>query len=244
MVSPTDSLPSIFDLWHDYVSHLERNPVVVEVGVQDGYDTFRLAAIAQRARLEMLWVGFEPDPRNVVGCRARGIPVEPYACSDADGHAELWLSDGQLPTSPGRNHTGSSSLQRPTAHLTIHPWCKFERRAVVRTVRLDRILPSAVCPDLIWADVQGAQRKFLAGAMDVLARAHWLYIECHSVPCYQDEPTYDELCALLPDWTVIHRWTNDVLLERSDGGPPVTVNDASFVSSRPIARLHPVRVRF
>jgi hypothetical protein len=31
---------------------------------------------------------------------------------------------------------------------------------------------------------------------------------------YENEPTFEELCGLLPGWRVLQRWPADVLFER------------------------------
>lgn len=204
---------SIYDYWQERCRLTLHRPLrVVEVGVHHGTDTQRLARVAG-GRME--WVGLEPDPRNVAACIRHGVHVLPFAASDREGVAEFWLSDGETPGCPGRRHTDSSSLERPTAHLEEHPWCTFDQRVSVYTVRLDDVVPPEFAPDLLWVDVQGAQRRVLAGAQSVLSRTHWLFIECHPAPMYENEPTFEELCALLPGWRVVQRWSADVLFERT-----------------------------
>lgn len=162
------------------------------------------------------------------------------AASDTTGEATMFLSSGEGPGTPGLQHTVSSSLNAPTRHLQAHPWCTFDQTATVRTVRVDDLVtwarhaadflrarrrptdavpgdglgePLAGAIDLVWADVQGAQRKVLAGAARTLARTRFLYIECHADPLYEDEPTLAEMLALLPDWTLVAQWYDEVLLQ-------------------------------
>ena len=66
--------------------------------------------------------------------------------------------------------------------------------------------------DLMWVDVQGAQRKVLEGARNTLNKTRFLDIECHPEPLYEDEPTPQELVEMLPGWEVIAQWPTDVLL--------------------------------
>jgi FkbM family methyltransferase len=168
-------------------------------------------------RYGLQWIGLEPDPRNVAVLESKGLMVIPAAASDAPGCAAMWLSSGETPGCPGREHTDSSSLCEPTAHLEAHPWCTFGERVEVETVRLDDVVPDDFAPDLLWVDVQGAQRKVIAGAQAVLSRASYLYIECHPEPLYDGEPTFEELCELLPGWDVVKRWPADILFGRRAG---------------------------
>jgi FkbM family methyltransferase len=207
---------SIYDYWPAIIRTRRAADIpacVVEVGVHNGDDFSRLKRMSPSGELD--WIGFEPDPRSITLLRQRGIPVIEKAVSDRDGDAEFWLSGGWTPGSEGtRWHTDSSSLNRPTKHLEVAPWCRFDECVSVQTVRLDTAL-AAKTVDLLWVDVQGAQRKVLAGAPDTLRRTRYLYIECHPTPMYEEEPTFDELCRLLPEFAVVKRWSGEVLFRNT-----------------------------
>ena len=225
---------NIYDYWPAIANarHNPRgNPSVVEIGVFDGGDSARLAAASPTGALD--WIGFEPDPRNLKLLADRGIAVRDKAMSDQDGEAAFWLSSGKSPDYAGeRSHSLSSSLNTPTVHLKHFPWCRFDEQVTVKTARLDSELTTGVI-DLLWVDVQGAQRKVLAGAPETLKRTRYLYIECHATPLYDGEPTFEELCALLPGFSVVRRWESDVLFRN----PALT----SFLNWRMLAvRAHDV----
>lgn len=204
---------TIYDYWRKMLAETDT-PAVVEVGVHYGESTVNLRACAAAADKRMRWLGIEPDPRNVARCRELGFEILDAAASDIDGEAELRLSSGITPGYEARLHTDSSSLQTPTKHLTRHPWCKFQETAIVRTVRLDDVVHPEESLTLLWVDVQGAQRKVLAGARELLARTDYLYIECHREPLYEGEPSRDELIAMLPGWSVVEAWDDDILFKR------------------------------
>lgn len=184
------------------------NPVIVEIGVHKGTTTPWLWLSCSRPPK---YYGFEPDPRNLRALGDMGLSVCPCAVSDEDGEAEFHLSGGETPGCQGREHTDSSSLRAPTRHIDAHPWCKFDTSVTVPTVRLDSAIGEPVI-DLIWCDVQGAQRQVIAGGAETLARTRMLYIEVHPEPLYDGEPTFEELLALLPGWEVVERYDADVLL--------------------------------
>jgi FkbM family methyltransferase len=188
----------------------DRRPVVVEIGVHTGSSTHLLLA---GCKVPPVYFGFEPDPRNIAVLQEVGLDVAPFAVSDKWGTAEFHLSNGK--DVQGRTHTASSSLQNPAIHLVVHPWCTFDQTIRVRTVPLDEVVTTEVV-DVIWCDVQGAQRQVIAGAQQVLSRTRLLYIEVHPEPMYEGEPTFDELMELLPGWRVVERYESDVLLERAD----------------------------
>lgn len=195
-----------------------RSPVIVEIGMHDGKHSALLHVLCRRPPL---YFGFEPDPRNVEILQNGSWSPFVEAVSDACGVEELHLSGGSPPGSEEEDWTASSSLQEPTLHREVHPWCTFHDTETVETVTLDVALPTGMdAVDLIWCDVQGAQRKVITGAKKTLQRTRYLYIECHPVPMYEGEPTFEELCALLPDFDVLERYEADVLFRRkeSDGG--------------------------
>ena len=211
---------SIYDYWPGIARtrhHASDHPCVVEVGVHHGDDSAKLTCASPTGSLD--WIGLEPDPRNVAILKERGIAVIDKAASDADGESEFWLSSGWSPGGEGtRWHTDSSSLNTPTSHLEAFPWCRFDEKVTVRTTRLDSELPDRIV-DLLWVDVQGAQRKVLAGAPATLRRTRYLYIECHPTPMYEGEPTFEELCGLLPGFAVVKRWHADVLFRNTSLTP-------------------------
>jgi FkbM family methyltransferase len=202
-------MPDIWQHWQTIQAAAwaeDRRPLVIEVGVCDGSDSLRF--LASQAE----WMGFEPHPVSAELCRtSRNLPVIEAAVSDQDGEADFFLSSGNTPGFVNREHRDSSSLQAPTAHRAWYPWCQFESTARVRTVRLDSIVPPDRVIDLIWADVQGAQRKVIAGAAETLKRTRYLFIECHPQPLYEGETTFEELCDFLPGWSVVEYWGTDVL---------------------------------
>jgi FkbM family methyltransferase len=199
------------DLILPYLARLPHRPCIVELGVHWGESTHGLLAACSRPPI---WYGWEPDPRNVVVCREAGLAVRPAAASDRNGVTTLHMSGGLTPGSADRVHTDSSSIAKPTRHLAAHPWCTFAESCDVETERVDDVVPEWLGIDLMWVDVQGAQRLAFAGARSTLSRTRWLFCELHPVPMYDGEPgSLEELVGLLPGkWDVVARYPADVLL--------------------------------
>jgi FkbM family methyltransferase len=208
------SIDPVFEILWPMLAEIEhRRPSIIEIGVHHGTSTRWFHAAAQ---LPIHYLGFEPDPRNREVLREAGILTQEVAVSDRHNMTKLYLSGGITPGTESREHTDSSSIVAPTKHLEAHPWCTFDDWARVVTAPPDSYLisflgsPNGVV-DLIWADVQGAQRQVIAGGQLMLSRTRYLYIEVHPEPMYEGEPTFEELCELLPYWEVVQRYPADVL---------------------------------
>ena len=67
--------------------------------------------------------------------------------------------------------------------------------------------------DFIWADTQGAEGDLISGGQATLARTRYLYLEYSNDEIYEGEPSLQALLAMLPNYSVIKRFPNDVLLK-------------------------------
>jgi FkbM family methyltransferase len=176
------------------------DPLIVEMGAHEGDDTERFVKAMPKAIIYC----FEPYPAPAERFRQRmqdypNVELIEAAVGDRDGPVPFHPSTGK---GGGRDDWDlSGSLQRPTGHLARSPEIQFKDPINVQCIRLDtwtsrtRIGPPL---DFIWADVQGGQRGLIAGGRLALAVTRWLYIECHTEPLYDQEPTQEELVALLP----------------------------------------------
>lgn len=200
---------------------------IVEIGSHDGRHSDLLRLLC---RERPYFISFEPDQRNQQRQAECGLRTEPFAISDRNGLAPWHASGGETPGCPGRVHTDSGSIKRPTRHLEVHPWCTFDAEGSVLTRALDTALYSfprkdpegqfCLEPiDLIWCDVQGAQLDVIAGAPQTLARTTYLYIELHPEPLYDGEPDLEELHRELErvsgcGWVLVEKYSADVLFRR------------------------------
>lgn len=200
--------------------------VLIEVGANDGTDSLRLLSAFPDAELHC----FEPEPRAALLWKERvrdsRASLHEVALSASDGNITFYRSDG-LP--PGTDSTLfpngwhlSGSIVPPTGHLEQHPWCSFDQTIVVRSRALDSVVKDlesvrkAEIVDLIWADVQGAERDLVLGGLDTLSRTRFLYTEYSNVELYADQITLAALLELLPQFRIRRLWKNDVLLENVD----------------------------
>lgn len=195
-----------------------EDPVILDVGCNDGSHTLKFLQLFPRARVFC----FEPDPRArerfhllVKSDRAKLFPL---AISDADGTTTFHASGGQPPAEWGvtlpKGWDGSGSIKKPTGHIKTHPWCNFDQSFEVETRRLDTWsrAENVEHVDFVWADVQGAEAELVRGGTETFARTRYFYTECVPTQMYEGQPTLTELLKLLPNFRLVKRFRNDVLL--------------------------------
>ena len=111
----------------------------------------------------------------------------------------------------------SGSIRKPKLHVQAYPWVKFERTITVPTRRLDTWAKAENLGqvDLIWADVQGAEVDLIAGGSETLRRTRYFYTEYSNEELYEGEITLEGILERLPEFEIVHRYQNDVLLRNA-----------------------------
>ena len=169
-----------------------RSPFMLEIGSHEGADTVRFLAAMPKIRLFC----FEPEQRAIarfkqtIGNDPR-VKLYEKAVSDTDDPSPFNASTGEA---GGRKDWDfSGSLEVPTGHLARSREIKFKPPVPVPCIRLDSWLApnqhADAAIDFIWCDPQGSQRRIIAGGHRALSLTRYLYIECHSTPLYDVEPT-------------------------------------------------------
>jgi FkbM family methyltransferase len=195
-----------------------RDPIILEIGANDGTDSIEFLRRYPRCRL-FCW---EPDQRAIGKWRAsvndpRAVLYE-CALDEKPGTAIFHPSSG---TPPG--HVGewdkSGSLCAPTGHILDSPWCKFERTFEVVTATLDGCM-AELWPawlgtiDFIHIDVQGAERRVFAGGKETLKRTRYVRAENHPTEQYAGQWTDKEMVSWFEvmGFSCLGRFANDLLL--------------------------------
>ena len=202
-----------------------ESPIILEVGSHNGYHTSHFLRLFPAGRV----FAFEPDKRaqqafreNVGDPRAILFHV---AIGAADGVTTFYPSSGVNPESNDR-HCGdwdhSGSIREPTGHLVKHPWCTFPGAQAVRMRMLDTVVQELGIEtvDFVWADVQGAEADLIRGGSAALARTRYIHTEYSDNELYRGQLGLSSLLELLPDFQVLVRWHNDVLLWNTSFQPP------------------------
>lgn len=200
---------------------------VLEIGANRGMHTPMLLHAFPEAHVH----AFEPDPRACDHFRAairdRRVTLHQMALGAENGRIEFHSSGGQPPAGfPGsrddyrKGWDQSGSIRKPKKHLELFPWCKFVRTISVEARTLDtwsrKHAPGTI--DFIWADVQGAERDLVRGGAEALRRTRFLYTEYSDDELYEGQATFRELLALLPDFEIVRRYHDDVLLRNTAFG--------------------------
>lgn len=181
------------------------DPVILELGCNDGTDTKRILDEFPEATVHC----FEPDPR----------PVERFQISDArctlhrvaiaaqDGTLKFYMSGGTPPNRRMLDWDLSSSIRRPTRHLKAHPWCTFDRTCQVSARSLDSWFnehTELTQIDFIWADLQGAEGDLIAGGRTTLCNhTRYLYTEFYDTPMYEGQLTRQQILEQLPEFECV-----------------------------------------
>ena len=208
------------------------DPVLLEIGCNDGTDTLRFLEAMPQAGIYV----FEPDPRAIVRYRETvdstlGIQLAKTAISDVDGSAVFYGSSGVPPVQsrkPGATHYVflpewdlSGSLLKPTGHLARSPWVTFpeDRRYTVKTLRLDTWLEGHLEIteiDFIWCDVQGAEAAVIRGAQTALSVTRYFYTEFYDIPLYDGQVPLAELRRMLPSFDVVGIYGENALFKNRE----------------------------
>lgn len=196
------------------------NPIILDIGCNDGNDSLWLLQLFKQGRV----YSFEPDPRarkrylaKITDPRAKLFPL---AISREDGEAQFHVSNGVHPLEGEGDQCQegwdlSGSLRKPKAHVEAHPWVTFDGTITVQTKKLDNWVKENNIDliDLIWADVQGAEADLIAGGREALKKTRFIYTEYNDEELYEGQMNLTGLAKLLPDFKIFHNYGNDVLFK-------------------------------
>ncbi|MCE9619954.1 MAG: FkbM family methyltransferase [Planctomycetes bacterium] len=196
--------------------------VVLEIGAHHGWNTAGFLKIFPHASI----YAFEPEPRAIKKFKANvsspRIKLFETAIGAEDGQAQFHASSGAPPYDTPDiaedypdGYDQSGSLRLPKAHKEIWPWVKFEKTITVPVRSLDSWAKEyKIGPvDFIWADMQGAEGDLIKGGAATLARTRYLYTEYSDEEIYEGEPTLQNLVDMLPNFTILKRYPDDVLMQ-------------------------------
>jgi len=201
----------------------KSDPVILDIGCNDGREVALFMEAFERPRIFC----FEPDPRaakrfrNNYGMRENVLLYE-LAISSTDGETTFYQStgsrgeDGESAMPEGWDLSGS--IRKPTGHSEAIPGVSFRQSLQVKTARLDTWckLHGIDEVDLLWMDVQGAEIDVFEGGRNSLAKTHYLYTEYSDTELYEGQLPLRELVHRLPDFDVLRRFPDDVLLKNKN----------------------------
>jgi FkbM family methyltransferase len=196
-----------------------RDPVIFELGVYDGINTQHLVMSCEVGSPR--YYAFEPDPRNIEKCLLH-IPETVNFYQAAIGNVT-----GKVPfhvSSPNPNgETASSSISPFRDHVKVFDWCKEEAVIDVSSWRLDDFCEAYEVGhiDLIYMDIQGAERLMIEGAQKILQRTKYIFTEFEGLTretqgsLYEHSSSLEHILSMLPGWTAIEVLPGDALLKNN-----------------------------
>jgi len=205
----------------DFIHQLgiRTDPTILDIGCNDGSTTLRFLEIFDSPKIFC----FEPDSRaasrfkNKIGSR-KEVSFYEYAISDRDGEATFYMSGGQGRKIMPEGWDYSGSIRKPKNHLIVHPWCKFEKKIIVKTKRLDTWCKEKEIDriDFMWMDVQGAEIDVIRGGRNILRNTHYLYTEYSNKELYEGQLSLKQLLKELAEFEVVVRYPDDILLRNKN----------------------------
>ncbi|MBO4228425.1 FkbM family methyltransferase [Bradyrhizobium neotropicale] len=203
------------------VSLLQKpDPVILDIGCNDGTDTRKFLELCPQAQLYC----FEPDPRAAARFKKNldlfldRVKLFEIAISDRNGRIEFHPSNGD---GDAKEWDLSGSIRRPKNHLVEYGWVRFDDPISVETRRLDDWCSQANIKDIdfIWMDVQGAESDVIAGGKQTLSNTRFIYTEYSDQELYEGQKSLQAILDLLPSFEVVtqypHGVEGDVLLRNT-----------------------------
>ena len=201
---------------------LPENPVIVECGAHYGEDTIRFLHTFSGCHIH----AFECDPRNLAIIRKhlsleQRCSINPIALGKQNGTMPFYQAFKSEPLqkkyewigsedfeSLRLGNSGSSSLKKSS-----RPDLTNSKTIEVPVTTLDSYAYERV--DLLWIDVQGAEKDLLEGASNTLSKTKHIWIEAGETT-YQDAMTIKETKQLLNEhgFQFIKKDKNDLLFSK------------------------------
>ena len=185
-----------------------NNPVIVELGAHLGEEAEWIMPLVNNPLYYMV----EPDEVNYQRiCRRirNGQAVSRRAIAYHDGETVFYPSENLM-----SNNRASGSIRKPTGHCLYFPEVTFSQ-SYVDCITLDSLMDEQEWDhiDLLWCDIQGAERDMIRGGEEALCDTHYMMIEAEpEMELYEGQALKPELLAMLPDWKVLQDFGYNVLL--------------------------------
>jgi autotransporter strand-loop-strand O-heptosyltransferase len=191
--------------------HSYKNPIVVELGAYNGSDT---KWIYDACVCTPKYFAVEPDPRHIFQliCNVPQARIIQTAIADYTGEIDFNLSNSD----DGINDH-SSSILKPKEHLKMHPQVKFDKTIKVPCMTLDDLVKKENIDhiNLLFVDIQGAEKNLIEGGKEILKKTDWIFIESYENEMYEGQILRSELLKMLPDFEKVGEFTDsNILLQR------------------------------
>ncbi len=188
------------------------SPCVVELGARTGEDEPWIRGCCHE---DPCYIMVEPDLPNAqkILDHPRGLDRNRRlilgAVAEFDDECQFHVS-----WNPADGSRTSGSIRKPTGHLIYYPNTEFTGVNMVPCWKLDTIFQKEWLTkiDLLWVDIQGAERDMIAGGRCALMHTRYLFIEVESGELYEGQALKEDLFGMLPGWKIVDDLGQNVLL--------------------------------
>jgi FkbM family methyltransferase len=183
-----------------------NNPVIVELGAHLGEEAEWIMPLVNNPSYLMV----EPDAENCKKIRRRfpKIALVEAAIASSSGFVEFYPAYNKE-----SDNRASGSIRRPVGHIKHFPQVSFDKPVQIKAWSLDHLFPILDHIDLLWCDIQGAERDMILGGRAALAKTHYMMIEAEpEVELYEGQALKPELLAMLPGWKVLQDFGYNLLM--------------------------------
>lgn len=173
--------------------------VILEVGSRDGRDALAFAKAHPKARVYF----FECNPATLPLCREveglrENLRLVEKAVSNRNGKVQFYPIDPELTeTTWTDGNPGASSLFRASGKYPVERY--VQSQIEVDSTRLDTFLHDAGLSrvDLLWMDVQGAEKMVCEGLGKRLRDVRVMHAEVEFMEIYSGQPLFPDLKRFL-----------------------------------------------
>lgn len=174
--------------------------IIVDCGACDGLDSIIYARMFPQATIyavEARADNYLELRDNIQQFDCQNVKAINACLSDVHGESKFWSSFGDSGNRFGwETGNKSSSILRPTGHVTEHRWCHFKEERV-KTLRFDEL--GVGCVDFLHLDVQGAEVKVLSGFGEVLNSLRMVWVEVAKRELYHGQPLIGDVEAFMKE---------------------------------------------
>lgn len=193
----------------------KRDLTIVELGFCDGETTREL--LKELSHKIKRYIAVEPVPSLFEQVskdeNLKSVELIHAAISDKEGETELYISSGISPVN-GQNFYASSSIKKPNKVEKVFEGMKFDKPIKVRSVTLDALCEGIDVIDLLWSDIQGAEKEMILGGKEALKKTRYIFTEVSEGGSYYDgEIGASELMSMLPEFELVEHFGTDILIK-------------------------------
>lgn len=186
-------------------------PVVVDLGAYHGEDSrwMRAACAGRSSRFVLV----EADLKNWSSIPKDFGTVLYGAIHSYTGFCDFWECHSN-------GGDASGSIRKPTGHKIRTPQLTWNLTRDVPCFSLDFLFKEYELGhiDILWTDLQGAERDMIIGGKLALTGTRYMFIEAEKVESYEGQALRHELLELLSGWETVREFDFNLLLRNTNYG--------------------------